>query len=107
MKTIALILAAGLALGGVAQAQTPIDQATLDAAHAGCAKHLLAPDGRQILGSGPGQKPTRFEPVWEPICEPVWQEWTKRDIAKRAADEAANPDLAAARAAARALGAGQ
>ena len=107
MKTIALFLAAGLALGGVARAQTPVDQATLDAAHTACAKHLIFPDGRQILGSGPGQKPTRFEPAYEGACEVVWQEWTKRDIAKRAADEAANPDLAAARAAARALGVAQ
>lgn len=89
-----------------ALAQSPaVDQATLDKAFAACSKHLLNPDGHQNLGSGPGQRASRFEPAWESSCEPVWQEWKTRDNAAKAADEAANPDLKAARDAARALGA--
>jgi len=107
------VVAFGLMLlASPAFAQT-VDQATLDKAWAACSKTadrggpMLAPDGHQERKSqGPGAKFSRWvSPDWDEICEPVFQEHLARETARKAADENTNPDLRAARDAARALGA--
>ena len=107
------ILFLAMALGATPAIAQTVDQATLDKAWAACSKTvdrggpMLASDGHQERkGQGPGAKFSRWvSPDWDEICEPVFQEHLARETARKAADENTNPDLRAARDAARALGA--
>lgn len=112
MNRFCLCLASAAMALAPAFAQT-IDQEKLDKAWAVCSKTverggpMLASDGHQERkGQGPGAKFSRWvSPDWDEVCEPVFQEYLARETARKAADEATNPDLKAAREAARALGA--